>query len=775
MIMKRILSLVLSLVLILGCIPFSTVSTQKTCAATRALYALTEKSGSGKKAEYLEGEVILTLTVPKGTSCDLLHEGALPGDRTIYVKRVMCFDDAESLARNRSEKKSFHGKDVYIVHAVSTAHTTKQLKAYLSRYSNVISAVPNYRTYKMAFQDSKPNDPYFDEQWYLGGESFFKASVDKNVVSGSGATVLSDTPGKDSYAVPAASIGFSPEEKKDLGDDTPIVAVVDDGVDYTHEDLKNRMWINPYSKKQLEGKYGYDFINYDDDPIPSYGDEHATQIAGIIAAESDNGIGISGICKNAKIMSIKVYDRQEGSVIADLAAFDYIYKAMKLGANIVAVNCSFGSPEPFEYEYPETTEMCSAYDICTKKVGALGAVSVWAAGNERCDIDKYKYGMPMQFDRTYVLSVGASTFEGKPCGFSNYGAKNVDLFAPGDGILTTVGDNIFNPTHYSKEKKEKLCLFYDDFSDKSLSSVRTITDITASKKSGIEIRYSDWDFHGNMKNGCLEVNFPIGINTDSQGYTVYFDITDKKIDPGKEYYISFDYLPKDYGVGDWYQIDRKLSESADLNIFSKGGRTYLALDFRMLMSQISDCIGCSIKLDNLSISVADPSVEEFDRYGYAGGTSFSAPIVAASIARLAVMYPNDNALTRRAKIMASTRKLSGLKGKCVCNGTLDISKFGSVADIYVDPIITKVKKIELNKTSAKLKAGKKIALKATILPAYADNLGLSWSVSNKKWATVSSKGIVTAKKAGAGHTVKVTVTSKDGSKVKAFCKIRITK
>ena len=83
-----------------------------------------------------------------------------------------------------------------------------------------------------------------------------------------------------------------------------------------------------------------------------------------------------------------------------------------------------------------------------------------------------------------------------------------------------------------------------------------------------------------------------------------------------------------------------------------------------------------------------------------------------------------------------------------------------------------VKKITL-KGSKSLKAGKKTTIKATVKIGKGGSKALSWSSSNKKYATVSSKGVVTAKKAGKGRTVTITAKAKDGSGKKATIKIRI--
>lgn len=85
----------------------------------------------------------------------------------------------------------------------------------------------------------------------------------------------------------------------------------------------------------------------------------------------------------------------------------------------------------------------------------------------------------------------------------------------------------------------------------------------------------------------------------------------------------------------------------------------------------------------------------------------------------------------------------------------------------------KVTKIQLSKTSTTLLAGKKLNLKAVVSPTNAANKDLIWEVSNKKYASVSQTGVVTAKAAGAGKKVTVTAKAKDGSGKKATCTIKI--
>lgn len=81
----------------------------------------------------------------------------------------------------------------------------------------------------------------------------------------------------------------------------------------------------------------------------------------------------------------------------------------------------------------------------------------------------------------------------------------------------------------------------------------------------------------------------------------------------------------------------------------------------------------------------------------------------------------------------------------------------------------------MNNSKFTLCAGDKLKLTASVSPVNASNKNVTWSSSRKKWAFVTKNGVVTAKKKGKGHTVKITATAKDGSRKKAVCKIKIKK
>ncbi|MBS3909583.1 MAG: S8 family serine peptidase [Actinobacteria bacterium] len=183
---------------------------------------------------------------------------------------------------------------------------------------------------------------------------------------------------------------------------TPVVvAVIDTGVDYNHEDLSNKVI------------KGYDFINNDNDPMDDH--FHGTHVAGIIAAETNNAVGIAGVAPGAKILAIKVLGRDgEGT---DLQISKGIVYAADNGAKII--NLSLGGPG-------WSFVLDDAVQYARKK----GCLVVASAGNAGTSETYY----PASYDG--VVSVGATDSYDKRAYFSNFG-PDVDIAAPGVDILST--------------------------------------------------------------------------------------------------------------------------------------------------------------------------------------------------------------------------------------------------------------------------------------------------------------------------------------------------
>ena len=209
----------------------------------------------------------------------------------------------------------------------------------------------------------------------------------------------------------------------DTGSPSVVVAVVDTGVDYDHRDLQDNIWINEAELNGITGVdddgneyvddiYGYDFVNYDGDPIDDHG--HGTHCSGIIAARGNNGLDISGVCWDTGIMAVKYLDAGgEGYTSNAVAA---VYYAVENGADIIS--CSWGGGG-----YSETLKEAIDYAY------SQGVIIVASSGNDYSDYPQY----PAYYE--HVISVAATNSNDEKASFSNYGDW-VDLAAPGVDILS---------------------------------------------------------------------------------------------------------------------------------------------------------------------------------------------------------------------------------------------------------------------------------------------------------------------------------------------------
>ncbi len=271
----------------------------------------------------------------------------------------------------------------------------------------------NIRSLNVHSENISFNDPYAGKVWSFLDASQYGVSVNK------------------AYA-----------NMTTQADSTTIVAVVDTGVDYNHEDLKNVMWhnekeiqnnnIDDDNNGYIDDYYGINTLQRDaqgratGNPIDTH--YHGTHVAGTIAAEQNNGKGIAGIASKVKIMAIHTVPNDGDETDVDVAE-SYIYAA-KMGAKLI--NCSFGK------SVNEGGQIVSeAIDFIGKNYGVL---VVAAAGNDSINIDlKPKY--PAAFSNDNLLVVAATTSMGSLASYSNFGLTKVDVAAPGSNIYSTVTGN----------------------------------------------------------------------------------------------------------------------------------------------------------------------------------------------------------------------------------------------------------------------------------------------------------------------------------------------
>lgn len=245
----------------------------------------------------------------------------------------------------------------------------------IEQRDDVLSVSPNYQFEYDSV--AKPNDEYLSNQWYLNRIGYFDAlQYTKNA-------------------------------------ETVRVGVMDSGVNADNPDLKDTV------NRELSKSF------VDNDPFEDSKD-HGTCVAGIIGACSNNSIGISGICNNVEIVSLKVGNKNGSSLSNVSLALDYAQKN-----NIDLLNFSLGF-EYYKLGFPEEVKTCFA---------KYNGLIVSASGNDGYDLENGSvYSFPSSLDFDNIISVANSNEKNELTDSSNYGKISVDLAAPGTNIYTTSSD-----------------------------------------------------------------------------------------------------------------------------------------------------------------------------------------------------------------------------------------------------------------------------------------------------------------------------------------------
>lgn len=363
-----------------------------------------------------------------------------------HIERVFPVD---ARSEEKSRKEGLH---LWYVVRFSDEYPVEKVAADLSKLGEV-NRVEYNRTLKRASAD-KPtpltleklqeytamaasgafNDPLLTDQWHLVNDGNLRPTK----------------------FIKGADVNVEKAWELTTGDPSIIVAVLDEGVDVSHPDLKGSMWVNENevwkSQEDNDGNgykgdvHGYNFVN--DNGVISvnsrYDTGHGSHVAGVIAATNNNGVGISSIAggnssvPGVKIMSCQIFSgAYAGTVLEEVRAIKY---AADNGA--VVLQCSWGyisgAANPFDWT-PQfsTDDEWATYNILEKKAldyfvhtagspdGVIeGGIAVFAGGNESAPAASYPGAYP-----DYV-AVAATAGDFTPAVYSNYGI-GTRISAPG--------------------------------------------------------------------------------------------------------------------------------------------------------------------------------------------------------------------------------------------------------------------------------------------------------------------------------------------------------
>lgn len=254
------------------------------------------------------------------------------------------------------------------------------------------------RNFVITADQTRPNDPRFEEQWALGEMRGRRKGAGVNA--------------------PAAWA-------QTTGSASTVIAVIDSGVDFTHPDLRDNLWLNKEKAAGAQAKagdsyagdlHGWDWVANSPNTVDESG--HGTQVAGLIAAVGDNNEGITGVMWRASLMSLRVLDKDNKGTVADaVEAIDY---AVAHGAHVI--NCSWGLNEP-----------SVALKEAIVRAGMRDVTVVTSAGNGAQSLAETPH-YPASYGMPYVLSVAATGKTEELSAASNWISA---VAAPGEELLTT--------------------------------------------------------------------------------------------------------------------------------------------------------------------------------------------------------------------------------------------------------------------------------------------------------------------------------------------------
>lgn len=351
-----------------------------------------------------------------------------------------------------NEVLAFYQDGSYQVHSFQTKEALAKGLEQLSQDQQVLLVQPNY-TYSE--QEVSVNDALLGKQWALSNDGTFQAPDQKSRFpvldgiltqhfgwwdsSGNASTLQLRSTNNPSTAVAGIDVNIEEAWRRyNGGKRSVIVAMLDTGIDYTHEDLAGAIWVNEDEipgngidddgNGYIDDVHGWNFYDHTNQVYTGDEDSHGTHGAGTIAASSNNQIGISGIVpgERVKIMPVKALGGSDGSGTT-ASLIQAIHYAEANGASICNLSLSSSKNDRALYQAIAQSNM----------------LFIVAAGNDSANID-LSPTYPASYNLDNILSVANLCYDGVLHHTSNYGASSVDLAAPGTHILSTTPGNRYS-------------------------------------------------------------------------------------------------------------------------------------------------------------------------------------------------------------------------------------------------------------------------------------------------------------------------------------------
>lgn len=582
--------------------------------------------------------------------------------------------------------------------------TTREILMELAKDPSVIDATPNYEenvselsdevfaidttelteafenklsqktTEEVDFSNEFFEVPYGNEAGQIGDYSFMQWAYegDNNGVE----TDIWDEKGETNVNV--------------VNEEPYVIVVMDSGIDYTHPDLAPVLMDNMQEYSALGGNYGYNATDdaKADDPVDE--NSHGTHCAGIIAAAWDD-VGISGIASGVKLCAVRIAD-EKGSIYtaSTLKGYAYILDAISNGLNVIAINESYGGAGGM------------AERLYIEELNKKGVIVARAAGNESENNDYNAADASSLTDSDNVFVVNSSNAYGLSSDYTCYGLNNTDLYAPGEGILSTVCESESSYFPFENPDGQK---FYYGFSPEveTTKSAKITANNYTIESVYIEDNALDNDGYAGKivlqphESKNLFLYIPIedidltevslaGISCKADNVGSFF--MQSLLTNGSVVKTSINYGAARTS-NKWSTLTYKFCENS-----IPDGYRYLIDDGHLVM--YIQAINKSDKVNTFYVDSIGLG-NEVSRYGYKSGTSMATPAVTGAIAiAVSNLSENDyfNNLEKEKKpayikeyILNAVTPVEEFAGKCGSGGILNVSNFGNNDNVGITDIV----------------------------------------------------------------------------------------